>query len=262
MHHTIAALLINIVFAAVIVAAGFWIAKSLKNWISHLLQKRAVDPMLASFLSSILHVLMLAFVVIAALAKLGIQTTSLVAVFGAAGLAVGLALKDSLSNFAAGVMLIFFHPYRVGDYVEAAGTAGTVEGMQIFYTQFRTPDNRSVIVPNSKINGDIITNYSAKDLRRVDLQFGVAYHDDIRKVKSVLQSILDADERVLKDPAPVIALSELGDSSLKFIVRPWVRKEHYWDVYWSILEVAKLRFDEEDLTFPFPQHDVHLHQAA
>lgn len=227
-----------------------------------MIEKRGADPMLASFVGSIVHILAVAFVVIAALGQLGIQTTSLVAIIGAAGLAVGLALQGSLANFASGVMIIAFRPFKVGDFVEAGGAVGVIEGIQIFSTQLKTGDNKTIIVPNAAITGGSITNYSTKDTRRVDLVFGIGYDDDIKKAKSLLEDIVNSDERVLKDPAPVIAVSELADSSVNFIVRPWVNSADYWGVYWDLTETVKLRFDAEGISIPFPQQDVHMHQAA
>ena len=253
---------INIVVAALILLAGIWLAKLLKGWAVKLMEGRGVDAMLASFLSSIIHILLVAFVIIAALGQLGIQTTSIIAVVGAAGLAVGLALQSSLSNFASGVMIIALRPFKVGDFVEAGGISGVVEGIQIFSTQMRTGDNKLIIVPNGSITNSTITNYSAKDTRRVDMVFGISYDDDIKTAKKVLQDVVKADERILDEPAPVIAVSELADNSVNFIVRPWVKTADYWNVYWDLTETVKQRFDQEGLHIPYPQRDVHLYQAA
>lgn len=261
MLETVQPLLMNIVIAAVIFSLGIWIAKRLRNYLSIFMEKRGVDAMLASFISSIAYILVVAFIVIAALGQLGVQTTSLVAIIGAAGLAVGLALQNSLSNFASGVLIIALRPFKVGDFIEAAGVAGVVEGIQIFSTQMRTGDNKLIIVPNSGITGGNIINYSAKETRRVDLVFGIGYDDDIKKAKDTLQDIVNADERILKDPEPVIAVSELADSSVNFIVRPWVKSGDYWGVYWDLTEAVKLRFDQEGISIPYPQQDVHMHQA-
>jgi small conductance mechanosensitive channel len=171
-------------------------------------------------------------------------------------------LQGSLSNFASGVMIIFFRPFKVGDFVEAGGISGIVEGIQIFSTQMRTGDNKSIIIPNSSITSGTITNYSAKSERRVDMTFGIGYDDDIRKAKQILEDILSADDRILKDPAPVIAVGALADSSVNILVRPWVKTDDYWAVFWDLTEKVKLRFDEENISIPFPQRDVHLHQVA
>ena len=202
------------------------------------------------------------FIIIAAIGQLGIQTTSLIAVMGAAGLAVGLALQGSLSNFAAGVLIVIFRPYRVGDFVEAAGISGSVEQVQILTTILKTPDNKRIIVPNAQIMDSIITNYSANDTRRVDLVVGVSYDDDLDKVRNTLRSLIDADDRILKDPECLIAVSELADSSVNFNVRPWVNAADYWGVYFGLTEAIKKRFDQEGISFPFPQQDVHMHTVT
>jgi small conductance mechanosensitive channel len=196
--------------------------------------------------------------VLAALSTVGVQTASFVAVLGAAGLAVGLALQGSLANFAAGVLLILFRPFRVGDVVEAGGVMGKIEEVQIFTTHFCSFDNKAIIVPNAQITGGTITNFSAKPTRRVDLVFGVSYSDDLSQVKKVLEEILTQDDRVLEDPAPVVNIASLGDSSVNFNCRPWVKAEDYWDVYFDLMKTVKERFDAEGISIPFPQRDVHL----
>lgn len=255
-------LFINIIVAAIIFAVGWWIARQLRTLVVRIMEKKNVDPMLTSFTSNVAYIALVLFVIIAALGQLGIETTSFIAVIGAAGLAIGLSLQASLSNFASGVMIIFFRPFKVGDFIEAAGVSGIVEGIQIFSTQMRTGDNKAIIVPNASITGSNITNYSAKAQRRVDLVFGIGYESDLRRAKQVLQEIISGDKRILEDPAPVIAVSELADSSVNIIVRPWVKTEDYWDVCWSLVEAVKIRFDEEGITIPYPQRDVHLYQAA
>ena len=254
--------LINLVTAVVIFCAGWWAAKYIRNFVVKIMTSRGVDGLLISFTGNIIYIGLIAFVIIAALGQVGIQTTSFIAILGAAGLAIGLSLQSSLSNFASGVMIIFFKPFKVGDFIEAGGISGVVEGIQIFSTQMRTGDNKSIIVPNSNITGSNITNYSAKDSRRVDLIFGIGYDDDLKKAKQVLQDLLEKDDRILKDPAPLVAVSELGDSSVNFVVRPWVKTENYWNVYFDLTENVKLRFDEEGISIPYPQQDVHMHQAA
>jgi small conductance mechanosensitive channel len=234
----------------------------LTSILQKLLTRSKMDSMLVEFVTSILRAILLLFVVIAALDQLGVDTTSLIALLGAAGLAVGLALQNSLQNFAAGVMLIVFRPFKAGDFVEAGGTAGVVESISIFSSTFRTGDNKEVIVPNGSIYGGTITNYSARETRRIDMVFGIGYDDDIRKAKDLLQQLVTADPRVLADPAPVIAVSELADSSVNFIVRPWVKTSDYWAVYWDLTEKVKLEFDANGVSIPYPQMDVHQHQAA
>ncbi len=251
---------VKIVVALLIFVAGRWIAKAIRRGIKKMMTKRNVDATLIPFISNLVYILLLVFVIVAAIAQLGIQTTSFVAILGAAGLAVGLALQGSLSNFAAGVLMILFRPFKVGDYIEGGGAAGSVEAIKIFVTELKSPDNRAIIVPNATMMGGNIVNYSAKEMRRVDLTAGIGYGDDIDKARRVLDGILAADERILKDPAPKVAVVELGDSSVNFVVRPWVKTADYWDVYFDVTEQIKKRFDAEGVSIPFPQRDVHLFQ--
>lgn len=251
---------LKIIAAILIFIIGRWLAKMIKNLIVKVMKKGEVDATLTSFVGHLTYVALLTLVVIAALNQIGVQTTSFVAIIGAAGLAVGLALQGSLSNFAAGVLMILFRPFKVGDYIEAGGTAGTVEEIQIFSTILTTPDNKVIIVPNAKITGDNIVNYSAKDTRRMDLVFGVGYGDDLQKVKDILQDILQNDPRVLKVPEPMVGVLELADSSVNFAVRPWVKSEDYWPLFFDLKETIKKRFDAEGISIPFPQQDVHLYE--
>lgn len=230
--------------------------------VKRLMLRANAEVTLTRFVANLTKILLMVFMVLAALGTLGVETTSFIAVIGAAGLAVGFALQGSLSSFAAGVMLIIFRPFKVGDYVEAGGTAGTVEAVGIFSTKLKTPDNKEVIIPNSNITGGNIINYSAKDTRRVDLVFGIGYGDDIKLAKETLSEIIAADERVLKDPAPTIAVSELADSSVNFVVRPWVKTSDYWSVLFDLTEKVKLTFDAKGISIPYPQQDVHMHQVA
>jgi small conductance mechanosensitive channel len=249
---------LKIVAAAAIFIVGRWVAKGLKGLTVRALTKGKVDETLVSFLGHLTYVALLAFVIIAAVNQLGVQTTSFIAILGAAGLAVGLALQGSLANFAAGVLMIIFRPFRVGDYIEGGGTAGIVEEIQIFTTKLRTPDNKAIIIPNAKITGDNIVNYSAKDSRRMDMIVGVSYDDDYDQVKEVLKDILAKDGRILEEPAPTIGILEFGDNSVNFVFRPWVKTTEYWDVYFGLTEAIKKRFDEEGITIPYPQRDIHL----
>jgi small conductance mechanosensitive channel len=253
---------INIILALAVFVIGRWLAKLIVRGVKRIMHRANMDDALIGFLSSILNAILLVVVIIAALEQLGVNTTSVLAVFAAAGLAVGLALKDSLSNFSAGVMLIIFKPFKVGDFVEAAGIAGVVEEIRIFNTQLRTGDNREIIVPNSQIYGGIITNFSARDTRRIDLVIGIGYEDDIQKAKQILEQVMQSDERILKEPAPVILMSELGESSVDFAVRPWVNSADYWNVRSDLLETIKREFDAKGISIPYPQRDVHLHQTA
>lgn len=253
---------INLVLALVILLLGRWLVGIVVRVAESLMSRARLDPMLVNFIGSIAKAVLMLFVVIAALDRLGVDTTSMVALLGAAGLAVGLALQGSLKNFSAGVMLIVFRPFKQGDFVEAGGIMGVVEKIAIFSTTLRTPDNREIIVPNGQIYDTPITNYSARETRRVDMTFGIAYDADLRRAKEILADILAQDPRVLKDPAPVIALGELADSSVNLLVRPWVKTPDYWDVLWDTNEKVKLRFDEAGIGIPFPQMDVHLFPQA
>ena len=259
---TVSPWLLKIVWALLIFYIGRKIARWLSVRLARQLSKQGLDELLTKLVQNTAYIALLAVVVLAALDQLGIDTTSALAIFGAAGLAVGLAVKDSLSNFAAGVMIAFFQPFKLGHYIEAAGTAGTVLQVEMFNTTLLTPDNKRIIVPNRLVYNDTIINYSAEETRRVDLVLGIGYGDDIQKARGIIESILDADDRVLKDPAPVIALGELADSSVNFNVRPWVQAEHYWDVRADVLEKVKLAFDANGISIPFPQQDVHMHQVA
>lgn len=250
---------LRIIAAIAIFIIGRWAAKIVRNTVKRLLNRSNTDPTLVGFISNLAYVAVLAFIIAAALAKLGVQTASFVAVLGAAGLAIGLALQGSLSNFAAGVLLLFLRPFKGGDYIEAAGTAGIVREIRILTTTLMTPDNRKVVVPNSKIMGDTITNFSAEETRRMDLVFGVGYDDNLEHVKSVIKDVLAQDDRVLSEPAPVIGVIELADSSINIAVRPWVKAADYLDVMFSLLETMKNRFDAEGINIPYPQRDIHMH---
>ena len=253
---------INIIFAFLIFYVGRMVVGVVVGVTRKLMSRAGVDEMLVAFVTSILRWALLLFVIIAALDRLGVNTTSLVAILGAAGLAIGLSLQSSLGNFAAGVMLIVFRPFEKGDFVDIAGTTGSVEAIGIFTTTLVTPDNKVTIVPNGSIYASTITNFSARDTRRVDMVFGVSYDDDIRVVKTELEAILAEDDRVLADPAPVIEVNELADSSVNFICRPWVKSADYWQVKWDTTAKVKLRFDEKGISIPYPQVDVHMDQAG
>lgn len=253
---------IDLLAAIAILVIGIWIAKAVRRVVQRLLTRTEFDQILVRFIGNLTYAILLIFVVLAAVAQLGIQTASLIAVLGAAGLAVGLALQGSLSNFAAGVLMLIFRPFKAGDYVECAGTAGVVEDIQIFNTRLRTPDNRLIIVPNGAVYGGTITNYSALDRRRVDLVYGVSYADDIDRVQQVIAEVLGADARILAEPAPTIGLVELADSSVNFAVRPWVATADYWPVLFDLNAAIKKRFDAEGISIPFPQRDVHVVGSA
>lgn len=252
----------SIVIAIIILIVGRWIAMWFASLGKKAMVKGKIDITLASFLSKLIYYALLAAVAIAAADQVGIKTTSFVAIFGAAGLAIGLALKDSLSNFASGVMLILFRPFKVDDFVTAGGVTGKVQQIDIFSTIILTPDNQKIIVPNSSITSGVITNVNAEPTRRIDLVVGIGYDDDIRLAKTTLESIIQSDSRILGHPAPTIAVAELGDSSVNLIVRPWVNTAEYWDVRLSLIEQIKLVFDEKGISFPYPQQDVHMHQVT
>lgn len=250
---------LNVIFALLIFFIGWWISKIITGSLRKILTARKVDATLTSFVASLSYGFLLLFVIIAALGRLGIQTASLVALLGAAGLAVGLALQGSLSNFASGVLIIILRPFKIGDYIEGGGTAGTVEDIGMFMTNLKTPDNKKVIVPNTNIMGGNITNYTAKDMRRLDLIFGVSYHDDIHEVEAIIRELLDSHELVLKDPAYIVGILALADSSVNFAVRPWVKTSDYWTLYYDLHARIKDAFDAKGISIPFPQQDVHLH---
>lgn len=244
--------------AIVILLVGRWLAGFFARAVEGALLRAKVEETIARFIKHLTHIAVLVFVVIAALAAAGVETTQFAVVFGAAGLAVGLALQGSLANFASGFLMIIFRPFKVGDFIEAAGTKGTVKEIGIFNTFINTPDNIRVIIPNAKLTGDNIMNYTANGTRRVDLVIGVSYEDDIKKAKRVIEQVLAEDERVLEDPPPTVAVVELADSSVNFVVRPWVNAADYWNVYFDTTAKVKLSLEENDITIPFPQRDLHI----
>ena len=252
---------IKIALALAIFIIGRMVVAIIVRVANKFMLARAMDEILVKFLLSILRWVLLLFVIIAALSQLGIDTTSLIALLGAAGLAIGLSLQSSLSNFASGVMLIVFRPFTKGDFVEVGGVSGSVDTIGIFTTTLTTPDNKEVIVPNGAVYSNAITNYSARPTRRVDMVFGIGYDDDIKQAKQLLEQIVAADDRILAEPAPVVALGELGDSSVNFLVRPWVASADYWGVLWDTTEAVKLKFDEAGISIPYPQMDVHFDKS-
>lgn len=249
---------IKLIAAIAILIIGRIIAKSIRKLIVKVMDKKKVDKTISSFISSLAFSVLWVFVILAALSQVGIQTTSFMVVIGAAGLAIGLALQGSLSNFAAGFLIILFRPFKVGDYVKAGGVSGSICKISIFTTDFTTPDNKKIIVPNSQIMNGTITNYSAEKTRRVDLKFGVGYDADIQKVKEILNLIISEHELVLKDPEPFVRVGELADSSINFVVRVWTKTEDYWGVFFDLTEHVKNEFDKARINIPYPQMDVHL----
>ena len=252
----------NVIVALIIFYVGRMVVSLVVGGLRKFMQKQNIDKTLETFVCNLVRIVLLVVVIIAAIGQLGIQTTSFIAIFGAAGLAVGLALQGSLSNFASGVLIVLFRPYKVGDFIEGAGVSGSVENVQIMTTILKTGDNKQVIIPNSKIMGSIITNYSANATRRVDMVIGVSYSDDLDKVRSIIQELVAADDRILDEPACTIAVSALADSSVNFVVRPWVKTPDYWPVMFALTEAIKKRFDQEGISIPFPQRDVHLYKAS
>ncbi len=248
---------LNLVLALLI----FWVGKRIARWVTNLvvkaLERNDADAELIGFLQSLVYWGLFAVVIIAALAQLGVQTASFIAVIGAAGLAVGLALQGSLSNFAAGVLILILRPFRVDDFVDVAGESGSVKRIHIFTTELRTPDNKCVIIPNARVLDSNIVNYTSTGRRRVDMSFGVGYGEDLDKVRSLLTELVEKDERVLSEPEPVIAVHTLADSSVNFIVRPWVKTDDYWPFYWEMTESVKNVFDSNNIEIPFPQRVVH-----
>jgi small conductance mechanosensitive channel len=249
---------VNIIGALLIFIVGKWLSRRLADFIAKLLEKNNVDLTLVNFLKNLIYYTFVVLVVVAAVGRLGVNTTSFLTIIGAAGLAVGLALKDSLSNFAAGVMLVLFRPFTIGDVVSTAGITAKVEKITIFNTFFCTGDNQMVIVPNNKIISDIITNINAKDTRRIDLVVGIGYSDDMAKTKDILERLAQEDPRILTDPAPAVAVAELADSSVNLVFRPWVKTADYWAVRFDLTEGIKNALDEAGISIPYPQQDVHL----
>ena len=254
-------LAIQIAIAIAIFIIGKMVAKMIAGLVRNGMTRAGTDAILVGFIGNIVYGLLLAGVVLAAVDSLGINVTSLMAIVGAAGLAIGLALKDSLGNFAAGVMIIIFRPFKIGDYIEAGGTAGSVDEIGLFASLLHTPDNKRIIVPNSAIIGGNITNVSALPTRRIDLVFGIGYDDNIGQARDIIQAVLDADERILAEPEASIVVGELGDNSVNLNVRPWVDSADYWPVRGDLLERIKIRFDEEGISIPYPQQTVYMHEV-
>ena len=250
----------KLLVALIIFYVGRIVAKMLVKGIHKVMRAQEVDQILEMFVCNLAYWMVMVFVIIAAISQIGVQTTSLIAVMGAAGLAIGLALQGSLSNFAAGVLIVVFRPYRMGDFVEVAGISGSVVQVQILSTILKTGDNKQIVVPNAQIMNSIITNYSANNTRRVDMIIGVSYDDNLDKVRDTLRELVNADSRIMQDPECLIAVAELADSSVNFFVRPWVASSDYWAVKFDLTESIKKRFDQDGISFPFPQRDVHLYK--
>ena len=248
----------QLLLAILTLLIGWWIVKRVVNVVDSAMERSHVEGTLRGFLGSMVGILLKALLLISVASMVGIATTSFIAILGAAGLAVGLALQGSLANFAGGALILFFRPFKVGDLIEAQGYLGIVKEIQIFVTILTTLDNRRVIIPNGPLSNGCITNLNVEPHRRIDMKFGISYSDDVLKAKEVILSVIAADERILKNPQPDVFVAEHADSSVNFVVRPWVHPDHYWDVYFHMHEQLKLVFDREGITIPFPQRDVHL----
>jgi len=257
---TVSPYIINAIMALLIFIIGKYVAKIITKLTIKILEKSKTNETLKIFLGNVVYGLLLIVVVLASLSKLGIETTSFIAILGAIGLAVGLAFQSTLSNISAGVMIIIFRPFSIGDFIEAGGVAGIVEELNLFNTVFKTADNKVIIVANSNIIGGNIVNYSLKETRRVDFVFGIGYDDDLKLAKETLQNIINKDSRILQDPLPFVAVGELADSCVNFTVRVWVKSEDYWAVHFDTIEKVKLTFDKKGISIPYPQMDIHTHK--
>ncbi len=249
---------VNIAFALVILVLGWVFAKILKKTCVRFALKIKLEQTLAGFFGNSIYIIVVIIAILAALGRLGVQTTSLIAILGAAGLAIGLAFKDSLSNFAAGIMIITYRPFKIGDYIDIGGSSGTVDELNVFFTTLKTPDNQVVYVPNNRFTTSDLINYSEQPVRRINLVIGVSYGDDLRKVRETLLELVKQDERLLPRPEPLVLVTQLADSSVNVAVRAWARTEDYWAAYFDLVENAKLRFDEVGISIPYPQTDAHI----
>ncbi len=249
----------NLLLAILTLFIGLWVIKAIVKALARAFEKKEYDPSLETFILSLTRILLKVLLVISVVGMLGVQMTSFIAILGAAGLAVGLALSGTLQNFAGGVMILIFKPFKVGDVLEAQGYIGSVKEIQIFNTILKTPDNKTIILPNAPLSSGSMVNYSTEPTRRVDLTFGISYDDNIDQAKAAIQALVDADERILEEPTPFIAVSELADSSVNFVVRLWVNSADYWGVHFDMIEGVKKEFDRRNISIPYPQRDVHMH---
>ncbi len=250
----------KLVLAIITLIVGLWIIKVFIKGLGKTLERSKTDASLKHFLLSMAEIFFKAMLIISVAGMIGIEMTSFIAVLGAAGLAVGLALQGSLANFAGGVLILLFKPYKIGDFIDGAGYAGTVSQVQVFNTILKTPDNKTIIIPNGVLSNASVTNFSTESKRRVDMTFGIGYSDDIKKAKALLGKMLENDERVLQEPAPMVVVSELADSSVNFAVRAWCDSADYWGIYFDMQEKVKLQFDKAGISIPFPQQDIHVYQ--
>jgi len=250
----------KLVGALITLAIGWWIIKIIQRALGKRFEKNEMEPSLRGFLNSIIGILLKTMLLISVIGMVGVQMTSFIAILGAVGLAIGMALSGTLQNFAGGVMILLFKPFKVGNYIQAQGHSGTVNEIQIFNTILKTPDNKTIIIPNGGLATGSMVNYSAEPRRRVDFVFGIGYGDDVAQAKKVLNTLIENDERILKDPAPFVALTELGDSSVNLVVRVWAEAKDYWGIYFDMNENVYNAFNKEGINIPFPQMDVHLHK--
>lgn len=250
---------LKLLLALITLVIGLWIIKMIMNVIGRNMEKRDVDATVRQFIRSLLGALLKIMLVIAVISMIGVEMTGFVAILAAAGFAIGMALSGTLQNFAGGVMLIIFKPFKAGDFIDAQGYMGTVKEVQIFNTILKTPDNKTIILPNGGLSTSSMTNFSTEAQRRVDFTFGIGYSDDIDKAKAVINGLIKADDRILNDPAPFIAVSELADSSVNFAVRVWADAGNYWGIFFDMTENVKKAFDKEGISIPFPQTDVHVY---
>jgi small conductance mechanosensitive channel len=250
----------RLIGAIITLIIGWWIIKIIQRSLRKGFEKRKMEPSLRGFLNSMIGILLKILLLISVIGMIGVQMTSFIAILGAAGLAVGMALSGTLQNFAGGVIILLFKPFKVGDYIEAQGHAGSVNEIQIFNTILKTPDNKTIIIPNGGLSTGSMINYSTEPQRRVDFVFGIGYGDDVDKARAVIQKLIDEDDRILKDPEQFIGVSELADSSVNFVVRVWAEASNYWGIYFDMHEKVYKAFDKEGLNIPFPQMDVHVHK--
>ncbi len=250
---------LNLIFAIITLIVGLWVIKRISKLTSRSFDRQKIDPSLKPFLIGTISIILKILLIISVMMMIGIEMVSFVAILGAVSLAIGMALSGTLQNFAGGVMIILFKPYKVGDFIDAQGYMGIVKEIQIFNTILTTPDNKTIIIPNGGLSTGSMTNFSTEPQRRVDFVFGIGYDDDIDKAKNLIKSLIEADKRILKDPEPFIAVSELADSSVNFVVRVWANAADYWGIFFDMTENVKKLFDKEGVSIPFPQTDVHVY---